>query len=48
MTPLFAATQASQAGQTQMGSQSLSGGMADGGLRATQQSLAFTPTQGEL
>ena len=45
MTPLFAATQASQPGGTQM-DQSLGSGMASGALRATQQAMAFTPTQG--
>ena len=44
MTPLFAATLASQPGQTQM-EQSV-GTTSDGGIRATQQNLAFTPTQG--
>lgn len=45
MTPLFAMTQASQPGGTQM-EQSLASGMGSGALRATQQALAFTPTQG--
>lgn len=45
MTPLFAVTQASQPGGTQV-DQSLGGGMASGALRATQQAMAFTPTQG--
>ena len=47
MTPLFAATQASQPGGTQM-DQSLGSGMASGALRATQQAMAFTPTQGYI
>ena len=44
MTPLFAATQASQSGTTfgpGMGT-----GMGTGMLRSTQQSLAFQPTLG--
>ena len=45
MTPLFAATQASVPGGTLM-EQSLGSGVATGALRATQQALAFTPTQG--
>lgn len=45
MTPLFAATQASQPGGTQV-DQTLGGDMASGALRATQQAMAFTPTQG--
>ena len=44
MTPLFAATLASQPGETQM-EQSV-GATSDVGVRATQQNLAFTPTQG--
>ena len=43
MTPLFAATLASQPGQTQSEAYS---GMGEGMLRATQQAMAFTPTQG--
>ena len=43
MTPLFAATLASQPGQTQSEAYS---GMGEGMLRATQQAVAFTPTQG--
>lgn len=46
MTPLFAATLASQT-QTQTDGGYVSG-PGDGMLRATQQSLAFTPTQGVL
>ena len=42
MTPLFAATQASQSASLSPGDQPDGGGV----LRATQQSLAFTPTQG--
>jgi len=45
MTPMFAATLASQAGGTQI-EQSVGGSLEPGGLRATQQNLAFTPTQG--
>lgn len=45
MTPLFAATQASVPGGTQM-EQSLGGDVASGAIRATQQGMAFTPTQG--
>ena len=43
MTPLFAATLASQPGQTQSEAYS---GTGEGMLRATQQAMAFTPTQG--
>ena len=43
MTPLFAATQTSQSGSQPDSDVS---GMETGALRATQQSLAFTPTQG--
>ena len=45
MTPMFAATLASSSGQTQY-DQSVGGTLGEGGVRATQQSLAFTPTQG--
>ena len=44
MTPLFAATQASQSVAME---QSLVGSGASVNLRATQQALAFTPTQGQ-
>ena len=43
MTPLFAATLASQSQATDGGSY---GGMGEGMIRGTQQALAFTPTQG--
>lgn len=45
MTPLFAASLASQPGQTQTDS-GFGASVETGMLRATQQSLAFTPTQG--
>jgi len=51
MTPLFAATQASQSVAMSTGTldQSLGGSRGSGvHLRATQQALAFTPTQGQL
>ena len=45
MTPLFAATLASQTGMTQQGGEAAA---EVGGVRATQQvGLAFTPTQGK-
>ena len=50
MTPLFAATQASQSVAMAMGTvdQSLGGSRGPGvHLRATQQAVAFTPTQGQ-
>ena len=49
MTPLFAATLSSQTGQTQTdygGTVGSSLGAA-GGIRATQRSVEFTPTQGK-
>lgn len=45
MTPLFAATLASQAGQTQTDGGSAAS-VGPGALRATQKSMDFTPTQG--
>jgi len=47
MTPLFAASLASQPGQTQTDG-GFGASVGTGMLRATQQSLAFTPTQGTL
>lgn len=47
MTPLFAATQASQSASLTQGELTV-GGDGGGVLRATQQSLAFTPTQGTV
>ncbi len=46
MTPLYAATQASQSASLAHGDQTVGGGAEGGVLRATQQALAFTPTQG--
>ena len=48
MTPLFAASLASQTGQTQTDFGGSVGSVAAaGGLRATQRTVEFTPTQGE-
>jgi DNA-dependent protein kinase catalytic subunit len=45
MTPLFAATLSSQTGQTQTDYGGTVGSVGAGGLRATQRSVEFTPTQ---
>ena len=45
MTPLFAASLASQPGQTQTDG-GTTASVAPGALRATQKSVDFTPTQG--
>ena len=47
MTPLFAATLSSQTGQTQTDYGGTVGSVGAGGLRATQRSVEFTPTQGK-
>ncbi len=49
LAPMFAATLASSPGDSLGDESSLGGGVAGGGgVRATQQSLAFTPTQGTV
>ncbi|CAI8051260.1 DNA-dependent protein kinase catalytic subunit [Geodia barretti] len=48
MTPLFAATLSSQTGQTQTDYGGTVGSIGAVGLRATQRSVEFTPTQGKL